>query len=334
MSMQVPDRPLLSISDLVVSFWSRGRQLQVLNGVSFSVGKGEIVGVLGESGSGKSVTASAIMGLIDTPGTIDSGSIAFEGTELTGLARHDHRRLCGVHLAMVFQDALAALNPVFTVGSQIAEMFVMHKGMGRSEAHGRAIALMERVGIPDARARADQFPHQFSGGMRQRVVIAMAVALAPELIIADEPTTALDVSVQAQIIDLLQTIRDESQSAIVLITHDLGVIAECADRVVVMYAGRVVEQATVSSIFERPAHPYSEGLLNSRPTMDCAREGLVAIAGSPPDPAFALPGCAFSPRCPYVMERCSVERPELRPVRGSLAACHLDGPLGGGSDGR
>jgi oligopeptide transport system ATP-binding protein len=299
---------LIEIQGLGVSFWSRGARVRVLNDVSFQVEPGEIVGVLGESGSGKSVTAAAIMGLIEQPpGRIEGGRILFKGDDL---------------LAMVFQDALAALNPVQPVGRQIAEGFLIHGLADRAAAHAKAVDLMTRVGIANAGERAQAYPHQFSGGMRQRAMIAMAIALRPALIIADEPTTALDVTVQAQIVDLLRTIRDESGSAILLITHDLGVIAETADRAVVMYAGRVVEEANVAALFDTPHHPYTRGLLSSRPRLGDGRTALEPIPGTPPDPARPPRGCAFHPRCPLAIDRCRVEVPALRPLGEGRAACH------------
>jgi oligopeptide/dipeptide ABC transporter ATP-binding protein len=314
---------LIEVEGLGVSFWSRGARVRVLNDVSFQVEPGEIVGVLGESGSGKSVTAAAIMGLIEQPpGRIEDGRILFKGDDLLAMTRRRHRALCGESLAMVFQDALAALNPVQPVGRQIAEGFLIHGLADRAAAHAKAVDLMTRVGIANAGERARAYPHQFSGGMRQRAMIAMAIALRPALIIADEPTTALDVTVQAQIVDLLRTIRDESGSAILLITHDLGVIAETADRALVMYAGRVVEEASAAALFDTPHHPYTRGLLTSRPRLGDGRAALEPIPGTPPDPARPPRGCAFHPRCPLAIDRCRVEAPALRPVGEGRAACH------------
>jgi oligopeptide/dipeptide ABC transporter ATP-binding protein len=323
---------LVEVDRLGVSFWSRGKRVRVLNDVSFRVEPGEIVGVLGESGSGKSVTAAAIMGLIEQPpGRIEGGRVLFRGEDVLAMPRARHRALCGAGLAMVFQDALAALNPVQPVGRQIAEGFLIHGLASRAAAQAKAVELMARVGIPDAAERARAYPHQFSGGMRQRAMIAMAIALRPALIIADEPTTALDVTVQAQVVDLLRTISDESGSAVLLITHDLGVIAEAADRVIVMYGGRVVEEAGVVALFDAPRHPYTRGLLASRPRIGDGRAALEPIPGAPPDPAHPPSGCAFHPRCPLAVERCRAEAPPLGPTPGAGAAgrvaCHRAGEV-------
>ncbi|MDH4442464.1 MAG: ABC transporter ATP-binding protein [Rhizobium sp.] len=317
---------MLNIENLGVSFWSRNRQVRVLKDVSFSISKGEIVGVLGESGSGKSVTAAAIMGLIEQPpGRIEAGRILFNGVDVLALPREAHRALCGKRLAMIFQDALAALNPVQPVGEQIAELFVIHGLADLPTARARATDLLKQVGIADPAVRGRAYPHQFSGGMRQRVMIAMAIALHPDLIIADEPTTALDVTVQAQIVSLLRSIRDTSGSAIMLITHDLGVVAECADRAVVMYAGTVVEDAPISSLFDAPAHPYTRGLLASRPRIGAETLTLEPIPGTPPDPAYPPTGCAFHPRCSLVGDLCRTTAPALRDFGIGRVACHHAG---------
>lgn len=315
---------LLSVRDLRVSFLSQGRYRRVLHGVSLDLQPSEILGVVGESGSGKSVTASAVMGLLRSPvARIDSGTIGFEGYDILTLSRRERRALAGKRISMVFQDALAALNPTFPVGWQIAEVLRIHDDVSSRAARARAIELMQMVGIGDAARRARQLPHEFSGGMRQRVVIAMAVALRPSVILADEPTTALDVTVQAQIVELLKLVRDEAGSAIILITHDLGLIAECADRAVVMYAGQVVEDAPVERLFHAPFHPYTQGLLASRPVLDPGQTELVAIPGMPPDITQLPQGCAFAPRCPLAFERCVRDAPDQEAATG--ARCHRAG---------
>src|SRR4051794_9799087 len=255
------DRPLLEVEDLHVEFRTREGIAKAVNGVSYSVSAGETLAVLGESGSGKSVTAQAIMGILDTPpGYVTGGQVRFRGENIFALPEDDRRKLRGAHMAMIFQDALSALNPVFSVGWQIGEMFRVHQGMSRKESKLKAIELMDRVRIPSAKDRVNDFPHQFSGGMRQRVMIAMSIALNPALLIADEPTTALDVTVQAQVMDLLAELQRESGMGLILITHDLGVVADVADKCAVMYAGRIVEEAPVGDLYSRPAHPYTEGL--------------------------------------------------------------------------
>ena len=317
--------PLLEVDDLHVEFRTRDGVSKAVNGVSFRLDAGETLAVLGESGSGKSVTAQAIMGILDTPpGYVTGGAIRFQGEDLLRLPESARRGFRGQRIAMVFQDALSALNPVFPVGWQIGEMFRVHQGMPRAQARERAVELMERVRIPAARERVGDFPHQFSGGMRQRIMIAMALALDPEVIIADEPTTALDVTVQAQIMDLLADLQRERNMGLILITHDLGVVADVADRIAVMYAGRIVEQAPVHELYAQPAHPYTKGLLESIPRVDLKGKELVAISGLPPSLLRIPPGCAFHPRCPYVRDVCRVEVPPLYdvgPGRGS--ACHF-----------
>ncbi|EGG45027.1 oligopeptide ABC transporter [Streptomyces griseoaurantiacus M045] len=317
--------PLLDVRGLHVEFRTRDGVARAVNGVDLRVAAGETLAVLGESGSGKSVTAQAVMGILDTPpGHITGGEVRFRGRDLLTLPEEQRRRLRGAEMAMIFQDALSALNPVLTVGDQLAEMFLVHRGTSRREARARAVELMERVRIPAAAQRARDYPHQFSGGMRQRVMIAMALALEPALIIADEPTTALDVTVQAQVMDLLAELRREYAMGLVLITHDLGVVADVADRIAVMYAGRIVEEAPVHDLYKAPAHPYTRGLLDSIPRLDRKGTELDAIRGLPPSLTDIPPGCAFHPRCPRARDECLTDVPPLYAAgedRGS--ACHF-----------
>ncbi|MGO7546745.1 ABC transporter ATP-binding protein [Rhizobium leguminosarum] len=316
---------LLEVKDLQVSFDTAAGRILALNGVSFSLERGEVLALLGESGSGKSVTASAIMDLVpNPPGEINQGSIRFDGVELLQLSRNERRDLCGDRIALIFQDALAALNPVYSVGWQIAEMFRIHGRTPEGGVEKAVIDLLTAIGIPDPESRARQYPHEFSGGMRQRIMIAMAVALEPDVIIADEPTTALDVTIQAQVVDLLETIRKRSDAGMIFITHDLGVVAELADRVAVMYAGRVVETASVFELFEDARHPYSVGLLASQPRMDTDEDELVPIPGSAPNPVALPSGCAFRTRCPRAEGLCAEVVPRLETVGpGRQAACHF-----------
>ena len=317
--------PVLRVDDLHVEFRTPFGIVHAVNGVSFSVERGETLGILGESGSGKSVTAAAIMGLIPTPpGRIVRGRMLFQGRDLLAMAPKARRRIRGTGIAMVFQDAITSLNPRLTVGEQIGEMFVVHRGCGRALARQRAIELMQRVGIPMAKERIDDYPHQFSGGMCQRVMIAIALALEPELLIADEPTTALDVTIQAQIMDLLRTLQQETGMGLILITHDLGVMAESADRVAVMYAGTVVETGPRREVFGRPAHPYTLGLMRSVPRLDGKALRLVAIDGSPPVLSKLPRGCAFRPRCAWAEAVCAERRPPLvSSGPGRASACHF-----------
>lgn len=316
---------VLEIDNLQVSFRTSGGRVAALNGVSFAVGQNEVLAVLGESGSGKSVTAASVMGLIaQPPGSIDGGQIRFGGVNLLALDADDHRRMCGKRVSLIFQDALSALNPVYPVGWQIAEVFAIHGMADRASAVRHAVELMEAVGIPAAAERAGQYPHQFSGGMCQRIMIAMAIALKPELIIADEPTTALDVTIQAQIVELLKKTHAQSGASIMLITHDLGLVAEMADRVVVMYAGRVVEDSDVYRFFAEPLHPYAMGLLASQPRIDRGAGALQPIPGAPPNPLALPSGCAFRPRCPRATLRCAEQTPALRKLAsGRAVACHF-----------
>ncbi|MEU8029528.1 ABC transporter ATP-binding protein [Streptomyces sp. NPDC049099] len=316
---------LLEVRDLYVEFRTRDGVAHAVNGVSYEVGAGETLAVLGESGSGKSVTAQAVMGILDMPpGRITGGEILFQGRDLLKLKEEERRRIRGAGMAMIFQDALSALNPVLSVGDQLGEMFVVHRGMSKKDARGKAVELMERVRIPAAAQRVRDYPHQFSGGMRQRIMIAMALALEPALIIADEPTTALDVTVQAQVMDLLAELQREYRMGLILITHDLGVVADVADRIAVMYAGKVVESAPVHGIYKAPAHPYTRGLLDSVPRLDQKGQELYAIKGLPPNLMNIPPGCSFHPRCPMARDVCRTDEPplyEVSGVRGS--ACHF-----------
>ncbi|MEV0692678.1 ABC transporter ATP-binding protein [Streptomyces sp. NPDC050388] len=316
---------LLEVRDLHVEFHTRDGVAKAVNGVGYGVDAGETLAVLGESGSGKSVTAQAVMGILDVPpGRITGGEVVFRGRDLLELKENERRRVRGAEMAMIFQDALSSLNPVLSVGDQLGEMFVVHRGMSRKDARARAVELMDRVRIPAARERVGQYPHQFSGGMRQRIMIAMALALEPALIIADEPTTALDVTVQAQVMELLAELRREYRMGLILITHDLGVVADVADRIAVMYAGRIVESAPVHDIYKAPAHPYTRGLLDSIPRLDQKGRQLYAIKGLPPNLMSIPPGCAFHPRCPMARDVCRTDEPPLYEVsetRGS--ACHF-----------
>jgi len=317
--------PLLEVRDLHVEFRTRDGVANAINGVTFYLNAGETLAILGESGSGKSVSAQAIMGIIDSPpGFITKGQLLFQGNDLLKMGPEERRKIRGRRIAMIFQDALSALNPVFTVGYQLAEMYRVHRGMSKADAKKGAIELMDRVRIPLAKERVNDYPHQFSGGMRQRVMIAMAMSLDPDIIIADEPTTALDVTVQAQVMELLAELQAEAQMGLILITHDLGVVADVADRIAVMYAGRIVEQAPIYDIYARPAHPYTEGLLQSIPRLDLKGQDLFAIKGLPPNLMHIPPGCAFNPRCPYSRDICREEVPKLYRVNADRAsACYF-----------
>ncbi|MFF4798485.1 ABC transporter ATP-binding protein [Streptomyces sp. NPDC001351] len=319
---------LLEVRDLHVEFRTRDGVAKAVNGVDYGVDAGETLAVLGESGSGKSVTAQAVMGILDMPpGRITGGEILFQGKDLLKLKEEERRKVRGAEMAMIFQDALSSLNPVLSVGDQLGEMFVVHRGMSRKDARAKAVELMERVRIPAARERVKDYPHQFSGGMRQRIMIAMALALEPALIIADEPTTALDVTVQAQVMDLLAELQREYNMGLILITHDLGVVADVADRIAVMYAGRIVESAPVHDIYKVPAHPYTKGLLESIPRLDQKGQELYAIKGLPPNLMHIPPGCAFHPRCPMAQDVCRTDEPPLYEVNGEepdrRSACHF-----------
>ena len=316
--------PLLSVRDLVVEFPTRRGVLTAIDRVSFDINPGEVLGVVGESGAGKSLTGAAIIGLLEPPGRIAGGEIRLKGERIDTLPAEAMRKIRGRRIGMVFQDPLTSLNPLYTVAQQLIETIRTHMPVNEKEARARAIALLDRVGIPAAARRIDDYPHHFSGGMRQRVVIALALAAEPELVIADEPTTALDVSVQAQIIDLLKEITSERGAAVMLITHDMGVIAETADRVAVLYAGRIAEIGPVHDVIERPEHPYTRGLMGSIPTLTQESDRLVQIPGAMPRLSAIPPGCAFNPRCDRVFDRCRVDRPDpIRRGESREVACWL-----------
>ncbi|WP_417598494.1 ABC transporter ATP-binding protein [Pararhodobacter oceanensis] len=301
--------PLLSVRDLVIEFPTRRGVLRAIDGVSFDIAPGEVLGMVGESGAGKSLTGAAIIGLLEPPGRIVSGEIKLKGERIDNLTPAAMRKVRGRRIGMVFQDPLTSLNPLYTVAKQLIETIRTHMDVSDGEARKRAVALLDRVGIPAADRRIDDYPHQFSGGMRQRVVIALALCAEPELVIADEPTTALDVSVQSQIIDLLKEICAEKGASVMLITHDMGVIAETADRVAVLYSGRIAEVGPVASVISEAEHPYTRGLMGSIPTLTHDSDRLVQIPGSMPRLNAIPPGCAFNPRCTQAFDRCRVERP-------------------------
>lgn len=315
--------PLLQVKDLCVEFPTRHGVLKALDRVSFDIAPGEILGVVGESGAGKSLTGAALIGLLEPPGRVSSGEIWFENQRIDNLPPDAMRQLRGRKIGAIFQDPLTSLNPLFTVGQQLIQTIRVHLPLNEAQARDRAIDLLRQTGIPAPEARIDQYPHQFSGGMRQRVVIALALAGEPKLIVADEPTTALDVSIQAQIIQLLKRVCREHGAAVMLVTHDMGVIAETCDRVAVMYAGRVVETGPVQQVIHCPAHPYTIGLMGSIPSMDEDREHLQQIDGAMPRLNAMPAGCAFNPRCPQVFERCRADKPELIDVGATRAACWL-----------
>jgi oligopeptide/dipeptide ABC transporter ATP-binding protein len=316
--------PLLEVDDLHVTFATPDGPVYAVDGVSFTVSPGEVLGIVGESGSGKSVTMLAVMGLLPKTATI-TGSVKFRGEELVGVRDKQLRQFRGSMLSMVFQDPMTSLNPVFTVGYQIAEAVRTHQDLPKQEAARRAVELLELVGIPNAAERAGQYPHEFSGGMRQRAMIAMAISNDPDVLIADEPTTALDVTIQAQILEALERAQEETYASIVLITHDLGVVAGMADRVMVMYAGRQAALGGVDEVFADPRHPYILGLLNSLPRLDeSGEERLTPIRGTPPSLLHPPSGCAFHPRCPFAREICTEVVPALRLIEGTqLSACHF-----------
>lgn len=302
---------LLEVKDLVVHFKTDEGIVPSVNGVSFSVSKGETLAIVGESGCGKSVTSLSIMGLLAYPGQVAGGEILLEGRNLLALSKKEMRKLRGNEISMIFQEPMTSLNPVFTIGNQLGEVFRVHQGVDKKEARERSIEMLRLVGIPRAEKIVDSFPHQLSGGMRQRVMIAMGLACNPKVLIADEPTTALDVTIQAQILELMAKLSRERETGVILITHDLGVVAEMADRVVVMYAGQVVEEASVYELFANPKHPYTKGLLNSIPKIREQREELDSIEGSVPNPLDMPSGCTFHPRCAFATEKCKTEKPQL-----------------------
>lgn len=306
--------PILEVEDLRTYFYTRDGVVRSVDGVSFSVSKGETLAIVGESGCGKSVTSLSILRLIASPpGKIVSGSIQFHGQDLLKFTDEQMRDIRGDKISMIFQEPMTSLNPVLTIGSQIGEVLELHRQSTKEEARARTLELLRMVNIPEPETRIDEYPHQLSGGMRQRIMIAMALACDPEILIADEPTTALDVTIQAQILNLMRQLRDRTGAAIILITHDLGVVAEMAQRVVVMYAGRKVEEASVFDLFEKPMHPYTLGLLNSMPRLDeAASKRLVEIPGMVPSMRTEIVGCAFAPRCSSASERCTQETPVLK----------------------
>ncbi|MCZ8513747.1 ABC transporter ATP-binding protein [Paenibacillus filicis] len=308
---------LLEVEGLITEFDRGGRMAMAVAGLNFHINRGEVLGLVGESGCGKSVTSLSIMRLLkDTPGRIAGGSVLFEGTDLLQIKEKDMLRIRGKELAMIFQEPMTSLNPVLRIGKQLEEPIMLHLGYGRKQAREHAVHMLKLVGIPRAEDVVNDYPHQLSGGMRQRVMIAMAMSCHPKLLIADEPTTALDVTIQAQILDLMKRLKEERDMGMLLITHDLGVVAEMCDRVVVMYAGRVVEEAPVQELFDEPQHPYTKGLIRSVPKLRQKVRRLDSIPGSVPD-LYQMPqGCRFAPRCPYVMEKCLSAEPGLLPVEG------------------
>ncbi|HEX2539624.1 MAG TPA: oligopeptide/dipeptide ABC transporter ATP-binding protein [Caldimonas sp.] len=319
-------RPLLEVERLSVAFGEPGRALQAVDDVSFHVDAGEVVGIVGESGSGKSVTALAAMGLVDEPGRVEAAKLAYDGRDLLRMSARERRSLLGGDIAMIFQDPMTSLNPSFTVAFQLMETIALHEGGSRRARRARALELLRAVEIADAQLRLDAFPHQLSGGMSQRVMLAMAIACRPRLLIADEPTTALDVTVQAQMLALLAKLQEEHGMALVLISHDLGVVAQVVDRVLVMYAGQAVEAGRLPGVFEQPRHPYTEALLAALPERNAGRRRLRSLGGVVPGAHDRPGGCLLSPRCPYVQPRCRVERPALFPLGGSEARCFFPLP--------
>jgi peptide/nickel transport system ATP-binding protein len=315
--------PLLEVRNLRIEFPTRRGTLLAVDDVSFTIAPGEVLGVVGESGAGKSLTGAAIIGLLEPPGRIAAGEVKLNGLRIDTLPYEEMRKVRGREIGAIFQDPLTSLNPLYTVGQQLTETITTHLNVSHSEARRRAIDLLAATGIPAPDRRIDHYPHQFSGGMRQRVVIALALAAEPKLVIADEPTTALDVSIQAQIISLLKRLCRDHGTAVMLVTHDMGVIAETADRVAVMYAGRIAEIGPVADVIHRPQHPYTMGLMGSIPSMTADAERLTQIDGSMPRLTAIPPGCAFNPRCPRAFDRCRSERPDLMPAGTALASCWL-----------
>ena len=322
-----PDSPLLSVRDLRTYFDTEEGTVRASDGVSFEIEPGEILGIVGESGCGKSVTSLSVMRLIQNPGYIASGEVLFEGEDLTTKTNEEIRRLRGNKMSMIFQEPMTAMNPVFDIGWQVGEPLRIHQEMSRSASRTRATELMRRVGIPSPEDRVDDYPHQFSGGMRQRAMIAMALACEPKLLVADEPTTALDVTIQSQILDLIRELNDRLEMAVLLITHNLGVVAETCDRVAVMYAGRIVEYGTVRDIFNDPRHPYTKGLINAVPDPRRDEQTLTPVTGSVPSLVDMPKGCNFASRCPYATEQCETTDPRLREVGDDhYSACIWEDP--------
>jgi len=317
---------LVEVKDLKTYFYTEDGVVPAVDGVSLHVKRGETLGIVGESGCGKSVTSLSIMRLIpDPPGKIIDGTVLFEGDNLLTKSDSEMRKIRGNDISMIFQEPMTSLNPVYTVGDQIAEAIILHQGLSKRQAMEKAVDMLKLVGIPAPEQRVREYPHQLSGGMRQRVMIAMALSCNPKLLIADEPTTALDVTIQAQILELMKGLKQELDTAIMLITHDLGVIAEMAERVVVMYCGKIVEEADVFDLFANPMHPYTEGLLNSIPKLTTKKARLHVIEGVVPNPLNMPGGCRFHPRCPYAMDMCKEQQPELELVNGHQVACWLRG---------
>ena len=324
------NQPLLDVKNLRVTFPTRRGELVAVDDISFHIDPGEVLGVVGESGAGKSLTGAAIIGLLEPPGRIQSGQILLEGRRIDNLPYEEMRKIRGARIGAIFQDPLTSLNPLYSVGRQLTETITTHLPLTEQQARARAIELLKEVGIPGVEQRINHFPHQFSGGMRQRVVIALALCANPRLIVADEPTTALDVSIQAQIIALLKRLCRDHGTAVMLVTHDMGVIAETADRVAVMYAGRIAEIGPVRDVVKHPNHPYTVGLMGSIPNVGGNAQRLVQIEGSMPRLTEIPTGCAFNPRCPRAGYRCSAERPNLIAIGRTMAACWLHDPAGVG----
>lgn len=332
---------LLEVKNLETEFKIKRGTVKAVNGVSFQVDKGEILAVVGESGSGKSVTSLSVMGLIQSPGRVAGGELLFNGEDLLKKSKKEMEKIRGDRISMIFQEPMTSLNPVYRIKDQIMENILTHEKVSKEEAYKRAVKMLDLVGIPDPEKRAHDYPHQMSGGMRQRVMIAMALSCHPELLIADEPTTALDVTIQAQVLELMKMLIQEQEMSMLLITHDLGVVAEVCEDVAVMYAGRIVEKGTADDVFNHMRHPYTEGLFDSLPNLKQRGEELVPIKGLMPDPSDLPPGCAFAPRCPYATEECSKAVPQLMPVDGSethFVACsaynHPEFRLRGNKDGK
>ena len=322
---------LLDVEDLKMYFHTRDGVVKAVDGVSYTLDRGETLGVVGESGSGKSVTALTMMGLIDMPpGKIEGGDAKFEGESLLTKTEDEMRQIRGAKIAMIFQDPMTSLNPVYRIGRQVAEPLILHKGLSRKAAWHRAVELLDLVGIPNPEKRVKDYPHQFSGGMRQRAMIAMALSCDPDILIADEPTTALDVTIQAQIVELMEELQSRTGAGLIMITHDLGVVADVADNVLVMYAGRPAEYGSVDQVYYHPLHPYTWGLMDSLPRADMTEKSeLCPIKGQPPSLIYVPSGCAFHPRCPYAQEVCRTDIPEFKSVDGThLAACHFAGQPG------